>query len=182
MNSAYAESIITAQRYLDLSTDSSHGFSHARRVAENVTLICKAINYSNVELMQLCAWWHDVGRLFDADHEELSGMLLYMDLKRRGVSETICEVAHHATRLHRWDMRPSSLEGQILRDADKLDFLNWDRWEDGIRSGQWESVRTKQQLLPRLRQLFDLEASKALYDQRITAFQPRLRQAGLAYA
>lgn len=180
MNNAYAASIASAQRYLQFSTDPSHGFSHAQRVVANAALISTAVGYPDADLIAVCAWWHDVGRLVDPDHEELSGILAYFDLRGRGVAEPVCETVHHAVRLHRWDMRPNSIEGKILRDADKLDFLSWERWEEGMRAGQWQSVRTKQQLLPRLRGLLELEAARAIYDQRIVAFRPHLQRAGLA--
>jgi hypothetical protein len=181
MKSVYAESIAQAQALLAGSIDRSHDASHAYRVAYNVGQICQLAGYTDVELLVVCAWWHDVGRTYTGpNHEELSARMLWADLNARDVSEEVCRVAYEAVRFHRYDMQPRSLAGQIIKDADKLDFLDQGRWRQGLQAGEWESINTKVRLLPQLRNLLELPASRRLYDGWVGDFNVFLRERSLA--
>lgn len=172
MKLVYNASIDSAQQYLEQATDQSHDASHGYRVAYNVRQIARGLDYQDPEFLEVCAWWHDVGRIYTApNHEELSARMLWADLNSRAVDEATCLKAYEAIRFHRFDMHPRTLEGKIIRDADKLDFLDRGRWSKGIEAQEWQSLQTKASLLPHLREMLELEESKRLYDGWVGEFR-----------
>lgn len=165
------ESIAEARAHLNFITDSVHDVGHARRTAENAAAIGEAMGYKNLELLELCGWWHDVGRLIDPpDHERISAELARSSVIRLGGDQQLGQCVHQAIAHHKWSMNPTTLEGQIVRDADKLDWLACERWETCIHAQQADHLCTSASMLPQLYDLLELAPSKQLYKQRIQSF------------
>jgi HD superfamily phosphodiesterase len=168
----FNDSIQEAQRLLKASEDKAHDLQHAKRVASNVRIIATETNYKDVGLLETCAWWHDVGRLVDdANHEQLSADLVKKDLLERGATKDQAVAAYEAVRLHKWSMQPQTVEGYIIRDADKLDFISVDRWQACLDANQPEHLRDMNELLPKLRSMLYFKESRSLYDQSVTDFR-----------
>jgi hypothetical protein len=92
-------------------------------------LIGSTYPYANSAIIEIGAWWHDVGRLEGpADHEARSADMLARELERAGADESVVQEFAEAVAFHKWSMRPSSLEGKVIRDADKLDAVAPERW------------------------------------------------------
>lgn len=109
--------------------DVVHDFGHIARCASTAMLIGSTYPYANSAIIEIGAWWHDVGRLEGpADHEARSADMLARELERAGADESVVQEFAEAVAFHKWSMRPSSLEGKVIRDADKLDAVAPERW------------------------------------------------------
>lgn len=164
------ELIFQARSLLKQSTDKAHDINHAMRVAQDAKTLAKQLDYPRPELVELCGWWHDVGRLSQNEgHEEISAKLLRDELANLKMNED-SNIVFDAIRFHRWDMTPLTIEGQIVRDADKLDFISPARWDACIKAHQFEHLSDIRALLPKLSSMFYLQESKRLYRERLPDF------------
>jgi len=167
----FKDSILEAKRLLANSKDKAHDIEHAHRVSEDCVRIGKSLGYENLNLLELCGWWHDVGRLINDDnHENISANMLKSDLLTRGYDGKTAQTAYDAIVFHKWSMNPKTLEGDIVRDADKLDFISIERWRACIESSQLKHLKDIKALLNKLPELFALDESKNLFTQRFEIF------------
>lgn len=168
----FETSINEAKKLLSKTDDRAHDINHARRVSENAVSIGKRLDHKNIELLELCGWWHDVGRTIrDAGHEKISAEMLYKDLIKRQKDIKLSKSAYDAIVFHRWDMNPQTLEGKIIRDADKLDFISIERWQACIEHGQFKHLRDMKTLLDQLPDLLKLDVSVEIYLKKIIMFK-----------
>lgn len=113
---------------LERSAKGAHTFDHTKRV---YALCMKLGEDSGADLRILgaAALLHDIGRPQEAEtgisHSILSGEMSQKVLRRVGFSDKEIEQVNGAIRTHRFSegMKPTSLEGEILSDADKLDAM-----------------------------------------------------------
>jgi hypothetical protein len=164
------KSIANAKKWIILSTDPAHDIQHILSVKNTALKISKEIKYNDTLLIETICWWHDVGRLFSPIHEELSAQIAKYNLLGYGCDKKTINTVYEGIRFHKWKMKPKTLEGNILRDADKLDFISIKRWRGCIKLNELEHITPIVELLPRLRDILKLEGSKKLYDIRIKKF------------
>ena len=63
-------------------------------------------------------------------------------------------------------MQPQTIEGEIIRDADKLDFYSIARWKTLLHNKGLATLDTFATLLPTFRdECLHLEVSRALFDK-----------------
>lgn len=175
---AYKNSILEAQRLLRSTDDVGHDFGHGQRVVKNARLIGTKIGFSDLDLLEVCGWWHDVGRLYNPNHEKLSAKLMSRDLKRRGVDYKTRRRAYKAVYKHRWDMKPKTLQGCVIKDADKLDFISVERWRQRERAGDRTHNQKILGMLPQVRQNLYFDISRQLFDKRLEEFAENLEHSG----
>jgi predicted metal-dependent HD superfamily phosphohydrolase len=100
-----------------------HSFKHITRTVNAVKLIAEnsGINKSDLEILEIAAWFHDVGILDSFEnHEEKSAKIAEIFLKKHNYpDEKINKVISciNATNLN---SKPSNLLEQIIRDADVI--------------------------------------------------------------
>jgi HD superfamily phosphodiesterase len=138
MNSAYATSIARAKNLYDGFYDVIHNWEHSERVATNARLIADAIGYEgDKDFLELCALWHDAARTqgFTDGHEEEGALMAKQDLIQHGVDKETAERVYTAIRFHKSSSNPTTTEGKIIRDADKLDIFTVARWENCAKAG-----------------------------------------------
>ncbi len=169
-NKILKKSIRDAQKWMQLMNDPAHDIEHVKSVKKTALQISKEIGYKNLLLIEVICWWHDVGRLFSPVHEELSAQIAKYNLLGYGCDEKTVLIVYEGIRFHKWKMKPKTLEGNILRDADKLDFISINRWKKCIEQNQLEHIKPIIVLLPKLRNILKLDTSKKLYDIRIKKF------------
>lgn len=157
--------------YMNSILDAKHNLSHIKDVFENVTKILQLNTYNaDIDCVVISIFWHDVGRIkVNKGHEKVSAEMLKEQLLKHGYSIEFAKKCYDAIIFHNWQDAPISIEGKILRDADKLAFLGLNRWEQCLNNNI--DMQDIIDLLPILKpKLLMLEESKILYDSVLVNF------------
>ena len=67
-------------------------------------------------------------------HAIISANMLKKEMERLNYNEGFIEKCYKAIYKHSWNEIPDTLEGKIIRDADKIDFIGINRWKNCINS------------------------------------------------
>lgn len=175
MNHIYADSIARAKSFYDGFDDVIHDWEHSERVAENARLIADHLGYEDKAFLTLCALWHDAARTTQSEgHEEAGALLAEKDLLARGVDKTTAEKAYEAIRFHKSSANPTTIEGRIIRDADKLDIFTAARWKkceaSGWRKDYVDDLRKTVETMGKYPDAFTYGFTKELFKQRRPIF------------
>jgi len=102
----------------------AHSYEHVERVFKIATLIAKK-ERADLELVQLGALLHDIGRVVAEPHNETGAKLAKEILKETNYPEDRREKIARIVLLHPLDFRDrlQTLEEKIVWDADKIDLL-----------------------------------------------------------
>lgn len=117
----------------------------------------------NIKYFDKVTSWAD-GK--EKGHALVSADLLKEEMIKLDYNEEIIEKCYKAIYKHSWKAEPETIEGIIIRDADKIDFVGINRWKQAIDSNcKFGKVL---QLLPTLRgDLLKLDISKKIFDREI---------------
>lgn len=131
MNKIYADSVSHLKSLYVGFDDVIHDSSHSERVAANALLLADELGYKDKEFLELCALWHDAARTqgITEGHEEAGALMAEQDLLQRGLDKDTGRRVYEAIRNHKSSSSPTTIEGKIIRDADKLDIFAVIRWE-----------------------------------------------------
>jgi len=172
MKQEFDKSIKEAKKFISKIGDSAHNFIHIKSVVKFAKEIVKEYSDVDTDLIEVEAWWHDVGRLYNEIHERLSAEMAYKSLKELKVEDILCKKVYDAIVFHKWSMQPQTIEGEIIRDADKLDFISISRWKSCLEDNNIKALEDLSNLLPKLRnEILHLEISKKIYDIQIIKFK-----------
>lgn len=175
MKQIFAGSIEKAKNYYNDYWDVLHDLSHIERVAQNAKEIANSLGYKDLDFLELCVYWHDVARTKSVEpHEEPSAAMARDDLLARGASQDLANLAYEAIRFHKSTANPVTIEGKIIRDADKLDIFSVVRWERCIKAG-WteyyeEDLKKTINNLQKYPDVFTYDYTKKLYEERLPRF------------
>jgi len=175
MKQVYADSIQKAKNYYDNGQDILHDLSHSDRVAELAKQIAEAVNYNDTDILEVCAFWHDVARTRGVEpHEEAGAVMARDDLLSRRASEEDANKAYEGIRFHKSTAQPTTIEGKIVRDADKLDIFTVSRWQACADAGWKEEysddLRKTVEVMGKYPDAFTYDFSKDLYAKRKPEF------------
>ena len=175
MKQIYADSIAKAKSYYKDFDDPFHDLSHSKRVVGNATKIAKSLDYRDLDFLRVCIYWHDVARTQSIDpHEEPGAAMARDDLLARGASPKTANLAYEAIRFHKSTASPLTVEGKIVRDADKLDIISVARWENSVKAGKLaDFARERKKSMENLKRYPDALSynySKKLYRSRFSKF------------
>lgn len=148
--------------------DYEHDINHVLDVVElTKRLMSKLDKNFDIDVCIISAYWHDVGRTIDNEnHEKISAELLKQEMKKLDYDNKMIDKCYNAIVNHRWDMNPTTIEGLILKDADKLAFLGENRWNRCLNNNQ--RLDEIINLLPRLKnEILFFEESRKIYDDMI---------------
>jgi uncharacterized protein len=106
----------------------AHTYEHTKRVHAMATRIGEQLG-ANMRVLGAAAILHDLGRQYEKktglSHAIYSGEMSKQILQELGYSTSEIEQIIETIRTHRFseNLQPTSLEGKILSDADKLDAI-----------------------------------------------------------
>lgn len=104
---------------------SGHDFYHSLRVYKSATRIAE-IEHANILLVQLAALLHDTddAKLFETS-KQLSHASYFMEQNKvsQEIIDAVCNVIREVSFKGKESVKPSSLEGMIVQDADRLDAI-----------------------------------------------------------
>lgn len=136
MDSVFTASIEKARSFYANFDDVIHDVHHSERVANYAKQIAENIGYEDDGILEVCAFWHDAARTKGIEpHEEAGAIMARDDLLSRGASADVAEKAYEGIRFHKSSASPTTIEGKIIRDADKLDIFTLSRWEAVDKAG-----------------------------------------------
>lgn len=127
---------------------------------------------ANKEICIIAAYWHDVGRtVTDKGHEEESGRILKEEMAKLGYSNEMIEQCYLAVVNHKRKCIPPTIEGKIVRDADKIAYIGKNRWKRCIETEPEALDEIIEVYLPILREeILRLEYSKELFDRDMNSY------------
>ncbi|HPA25747.1 MAG TPA: HD domain-containing protein [bacterium] len=167
------KSITEAKKIMRQIDDPAHDYEHARSVFLDALKILKRSELKvDMNIIALSAWWHDVGRLYkNVGHEKISAKMAYDNLVELSFDKKNCLLVYNAIVNHKWSMKPKTIEGKIIYDADKLNFISIQRWKKCLKNKEYKNLKEMYFLIPRLETEFlFLKSSKEIYKKRIKKF------------
>lgn len=175
MKKIYVNSITKAKSYYKGFEDILHDLRHSERVVANAKEIAKSVGYQDPDFIELYAYWHDVARAQNIEpHEEAGAAMTRDDLLARGADQKVANLAYEAIRFHKSTANPITVEGKIIRDADKLDIFSVVRWENIVKADKLEEYAEELKKtidnLYKYPDVFTYDYTKKLYDERLPAF------------
>lgn len=152
--------------------DHAHSHSHMKNVIKHAIKIAREYPEVDIRVIEAAAIWHDAGRLHGSEnHEELSALMAHNEALKHGLPKETAEKIYNAICHHKWSARPKCLEGHIIRDADKLDFLDINRWAKRITDKKYDELEYVTDILLELRDKhLELPISKKMFDKRLPKF------------
>lgn len=160
--------ILIAKKYMKSIIDFEHNISHMNDVVQYTKELLSNINEKiDIDVCIISAYWHDVGRIkISTGHEKLSANMLKKEMEKLNYNDELIKKCYMAIENHKWNMHPQTIEGLLLKDADKLAWLGIERWKDCLSNNQKLDSIIK--LLPKLRnEILYFEESKKIYDRDI---------------
>lgn len=121
--------VVLIERFVKaiMPRDEVHGLAHVLRVRKLALEIAKHINkHVDLEVLEIASLLHDIGRLKrNNDHAKVSAEIAQLLLELINYPEEKIKKVVNAILAHSFseNVRPKSIEAQILSDADKLDAL-----------------------------------------------------------
>lgn len=156
-----------AIQIMETVEDARHSLSHVESVVKYTMEILEHEENANKEICIISAYWHDVGRSIQAKgHALISANMLKEEMEKLQYDRDFIEQCYLAIYKHSWKKMPETLEGIIIRDADKIDFVGIDRWKKAVEMKKRFTMIIEN--MPILRNdILQLEISKKIYDREI---------------
>lgn len=164
----YKDLIDIAKKYMNNINDCEHDINHMNDVVFYTKELIKQLNIDiNLDVCIIGSYWHDVGRIrLNSGHEKLSAQMLKEVMEKYNYDKNLIEDCYKAIENHKWNMKPETIEGYIIKDADKLAWLGIRRWKSCLKNKQ--KLDELIELIPRLKNEFlYFEESKLIYDKEV---------------
>lgn len=147
-----------------------YGYKRTLDIIDNMIDIIEGLPENtkvNVDACIIAGYWLDVGVDKSKEHpEKVSADKLSEELAKENYDKKFIKLCYDAIIYHRWNMLPSTVEGQLVKDADKISFIGVERWKECIEKKQKIDLTMK--LLATLRnQMLHFNISKQIYDEKI---------------
>lgn len=186
--------IVKAKQLLSTNPyDAGHDLVHAAGVwATAQDLVHHTHKPVKLDVLKIACYWHDV-LLEDIDRtafkyrkdqvnktaDYLKNLMIKYNFDRDTISLTT-----EAVRLHEFDLTPTSVEGQLVWDADKLEAVNADRLINVLTAAVSGSISPEKiaeymeggkTFLSKMQPKLHFTYSRHLFNQRLTTLIERLR-------
>lgn len=167
------KAIKKAKQLIEEMSDVAHPVSHMEQVLKYSKEIANHETNVDTDILEIAIWWHDVGRIHvDEGHAKKSAEMVNEELNKLGFDSVIIEKVYDAVINHNSSATPKYIEGKILRDADKLDFLNTSRWQNVIDHKQISTIKAAINKIPSIRNhILTLNQSKLIFDKLFKELQ-----------
>jgi uncharacterized protein len=129
MHETIREQLHDIARKYQRNVGACHRYDHTERVVRNALQLAQAYPDIDTDALEAAAWLHDIGRGTERNkgesHADASARLARPMLAALAFSGEQLQCICDAIADHRYSGRrlPSSLEGRLLQDADRLDAL-----------------------------------------------------------
>jgi len=170
----FDKSIEEAKELVRQISDPAHDTVHVQGVVDVALLLAREFPEVDRKFIEAAAWWHDAGRPKSHDwHAQISAKMASDFLIKIGASKEVAKEIALAIVNHSWNApTPKTLEGKIIRDADKLDFISIKRWKHMVKHNRDEHIKEFVEVLPQIRdKILSLDASKSMFDQMFPLFK-----------
>lgn len=99
-------------------------------------------------------------------HAGISANMLKEEMEKLDYDENLINKCYLAIYKHGWKEEPGTIEGIIIRDADKIDFVGIGRWKECIETNcRFNKIP---RMIPTLRkEILKLDCSKEIFDREI---------------
>lgn len=156
-------------------SDPEHFLGHTLDVVDYAKELLQDID-ADYDISLIACYWHDVGRTeIQKGHEQRSGEMLREEMRRLNYSEDMIDKCYNAVIYHKWNAKPITVEGNIVRDSDKLAFLGKRRWDNCEKNNY--SLASIVEALPHLRnEYLYFDESRIIYDRDINEVEKRLNK------
>lgn len=92
-------------------------------------------------------------------------------MKEKGFPDSFAQSVFNAVAFHGYLESPKTLEGEIVLDTDKLDWIGVERWKACINRGDWKPLKEISGELKNLKDAYlTLEASRKIYEEKLPEF------------
>ncbi len=121
-----------------------HNFDHTHKVVEASKLIAEnnGMSKSDVELVQLAAWFHDVGHYQGRENHEAAGIKLMKEtLPEKGVADKDIEIIAGCIEATKMSVEPQTELQKVLIDADMYHLST------PYYFSEWELMKKEHELL-----------------------------------
>ncbi len=107
--------------------DGTHTVEHVVRVYDWCRKLASFYPKTDLRVLKIAAYWHDVGRKEESkgkdNHNEKGSEMVGKYLAHQGLDSQFIEKIKYAILNHPFRLKPTSIEGKILHDADKLAWI-----------------------------------------------------------
>lgn len=166
-------------RLHDAPYDAAHDLAHHLEVLRNALQLAHELKDEHIDFdaLRVAAMWHDIPHETGSDKaSEGTANHLKVKMQQMDFHKDFIDTVYDAVSLHSFDQEPTTIEGKILFDADKLELLNiarFNRYNKAIETGKITEEKAKSdytwlaEAYKTLRSKLHFEASKARYDKLI---------------
>lgn len=151
------------------NNDITHNIGHMESVLQYAKKIAEGYPETDSDILELSVWWHDVGRAsVDSGHAMKGAEIIEEIFPKYNVDSSTVSIIAEAVANHSNSLggKSKSVEGIILKDADKIDYLTPLRWQPVIDHKIEWIIKVGIKMIPVIRdQVLILPESKKLFDQ-----------------
>ncbi|VVB76183.1 HD domain protein [uncultured archaeon] len=168
------KAIKEAKKLAKTIDDPTHDIVHVQGVVDAALLLAREFPEVDKKFIEAAAWWHDAGRPKSNDwHAQISAKMASDFLIEIGADKEVAKQIALAIVDHSWNApTPKTIEGRIIRDADKLEFISVKRWKHMVKHNRDEHIKEFIEVLPQIRdKILSLDASKSMFDQMFPIFK-----------
>jgi hypothetical protein len=165
--------------------DAAHDYKHHKTVADNCLNIIRLENLQdkvNLDVLISAAYWHDFERGTEGDYKKAKkdNDGISRLLKKENVPENFINQVNKLIDEHSFHSDQVSLEGKILFDADKLEYVSLYRFKDSLNKLPPEKINYYRDLwksrINTVRDRLFFESSKNLFDRRLNKLKAYIKE------
>ena len=168
MENKYSKLLDKAREYMKMISDYEHDINHMNDVVNYTKELLDLLDIDiDKEACIISAYWHDVGRMkLKEAHEKLSAEMLKEEMQLEGYDNKLIDKCYKAIEKHKWNMTPETVEGLIVKDADKLAWIGKERWKSCLKNNK--RLDEIINLLPKVKsEILYFNESKDIFDRDI---------------